>query len=209
MEGKRKFNPFIPISVFLLVLVIGLAIFCVKLLNAVEDYKAAYDELIEAEKEAEQSAETYQSLYNDLVYAMLDDAVAAENIGNLTVSVWHNAIWNTSDSETDKFTKVNGKFVDDFNDALSNLFRDKDFRADIDDLYSRQNAIKTSMKKMLNPPIGFENAYKALENMYNAYIRFTDVVLKCDGSLESFSDDFGEADDELIQKYRAAELYIK
>lgn len=209
MEEKRKLNPLIPIVILLLVVVAILSVVCFKLFKTSIEYKDAYENLVAEENEAKENAESYQSLYNSLVYAMLDDAALAETIGNKTVNVWHNAIWNTENPETDKFTKVNGKFVSDFNDALANLFRDADYSADIALLKSKQNQIKSDMKSMLNPPDGFGDAYKALENMYNAYVTFTDIVLNCNGSLESFSNDFGDADEDILRKYKAAELYVR
>ena len=38
---------------------------------------------------------------------------------------------------------------------------------------------------------------------------FSDIVIRCSGSLESFSNDFIEADEDLMQKYHSVELYIK
>lgn len=213
MEEKRKLNPLVPILAVLLVAAIGLCVFLwigkTKAEKLAEEYKASYDDLAEANKKAEQSAKKYQKAYNQLVSDMLSDAAKAETLGNQIVSVWHNAIWNTVDAETDKYTKVNGRFVSDFNDALKNLFSDTDFIEKDSELRNRQKQVKEDMKKMLNPPEGYENAFKALEAMYNAYISFTDIVIQCDGSLESFSNDFGEADEKLIEQYNAAELYVK
>lgn len=230
MIEKRKLNPFIPISILLFIVVIILSVACAKFYKTSVDFKAAYDILVEEENEAKQVADEYKRLYdnlieeenkakqdandyqnsyNSLMYAMLDDAVLAENVGNLTVKVWHNAIWNVEDSETDAFTKVNGRFVTDFNEALANLFVDKNYSKDVNSLRSKQTKIKSDMKKMISPPNGFEDAYKALENMYNAYINFTDIVINCKGSLESFSNDFGDADEDILRKYNAAELYVR
>lgn len=44
---------------------------------------------------------------------MIDGAAKAENAGNLIKSVWYNAIFEERNSETDKYTVKNGKFVDD------------------------------------------------------------------------------------------------
>ena len=60
-------------------------------------------------------------------YAMLDGAIKAENAGNLIKSVWYNTIYEKRDTETDKYTMKNCKFVDDFKDVLSNLFADDNF----------------------------------------------------------------------------------
>jgi hypothetical protein len=100
-------------------------------------------------------------------------------------------------------------FVSDFNDALRNLFDDVEFSKNASKLSNNQQRIKDEMKSMLNPPEGYENAFKALESMYNSYISFTNIVIRCDGSLESFSNDFSEADEKLIELYHGAELYVK
>ncbi len=224
MEEKRKVNPLIPVFAILLAALSFLCGFLwmekSKAEKLAEDYKASYDELVEktkkakqaeedAERKAKQDAEAYQEDYNLLVSHMLDDAVLAEKMGNLIIGVWHNAIWNTTDSETDKFTQVNGEFVSDFNDALGKLFDDEEFRKDVSSLTADQKQVKDEMKEMLNPPEGYENAFKALESVYNAYISFTNIVLHCEGSLESFSNDFGEADEDFVDLYRGAELYVK
>ena len=227
MEEKRKSNPLIPLCVVLMVLLLGMTVLSVlmwlgktKAEKEASEYKTSYENLVEENKKAEQAAkdakekakqeaDDYQAAYNTLVSYMLDDAASAENIGNLIVKVWHNAIWSTADEETDKFTKQNGKFVTDFNDALRALFADDEFSKKCSDLASNQRQVKDEMKNMLNPPEGYENAFKALESMYSAYISFTNIVLNCEGSLESFSNDFGEADEKLIELYHGAELYVK
>ncbi len=212
----RKSNPLLPALIVLIVLFVALAGLCVKLWldktaaeQQVAEYKDSYDALIEEMEEAEIRAEEYQAKYNQLAGDMLNDAVIAENMGNLTISVWHNAIFGTRDDETDPYTMENGAFVSDFNDALGNLFNDEEFMDEGTTLYSNQLRIQKEMKEMLNPPEGFENAFKALESMYNSYITFTNIVLNCNGSLESFSNDFGEADEDFVRKYEATELYVK
>ncbi len=65
------------------------------------------------------------------------------------------------------------------------------------------------MKDMTNPPEGFEDAYKALEDMYQAYLTFTNTVLNCKGSLQSFSDEYNSVDKALSDCYNAAELYTR
>ncbi|MCR4677539.1 MAG: hypothetical protein K5679_02160 [Lachnospiraceae bacterium] len=224
MEEKRRLNPIIPILSVLLAAAIGLCIFLwmgkSKAEKLAEEYKTSYDNLVEenekakkaeeeAKKEAAKVAKQYQEDYNALVADMLDDAVLAENLGNLIINVWNNAIFSKADEETDKYTKQNGKFVSDFNDALSNLWNDKELNEQVSALSDNQKDIKDRMKNMLNPPEGFESAFSALEAMYNSYISFTNIVLRCDGSLNSFSEDFSSADESLSQLFTAAELYVK
>lgn len=220
MKENKKLRRLIPFLVFFLVLLSGLCFFFFLQMTAAEkradEYKAAYDALVEeneiakqAEEDTKNKAAVYQAEYNQLVSCMLDDAVLAENMGNLIVSVWHNAIWSMSDEETDQYTKVNGQFVSDFNQALSNLFNNEEYRKNYSLLSANQYQVRDKMKEMLHPPEGYENAFKALEGLYNAYISFTNIVLRCDGSLESFSNDFDNADEVLINSYHGAELYVK
>lgn len=208
MEEKSKKS---PVVIVLFILVIGLSAICIKLwsdkskaLELANEYKAAYEEV----QKAEASADEYQSSYNQLVTDMLNDAALAEQLGNLTIKVWNNAIFQNDDEESDKFTKVNGQYVSDFNEALSNLAKDGDFSNNITTLSDNQQQVKESMKKMIEAPEGYENAFKALDEMYNSYIKFTNVVLRGTGSLQSYSDDFNEADNELDQNYHAVEIYL-
>ena len=211
MDEQEKRISLIQNSV-LIILVIILASACFVLWNKkneaerrAEEYKVLYDSL--NDKIAD--SESYQSKYNEMISDMLSDAAAAEESGNLIKAVWHNAIWKKQDNETDKYTMSNGVFVSDFNDALSNLYADEAFAGKISELSNNQLHIINEMKNMVDPPEGFENAFKALESAYNSYINFTNVVIGCDGSLETFSNEFSEADEDFMQKYYAAEIYVK
>ena len=64
------------------------------------------------------------------------------------------------------------------------------------------------MKEIVTPPEGYGEAYKALKDLYDSYLSFSNIVLNCNGSLESFSNDFNEADEDILKKYYTAELYI-
>ena len=199
------------VPIFLIVIAL-LVVLCIKLSDdkaQAEKLASEYKAIIEDQKETEKSASEYQLVYNKLVLAMLDDAVLAELNGNLIIQVWSNAIWNKQDDATDKYTMVDGKFVSDFNDALSSLFSDESFSTDMEKLSTNQQRIKADMKEMVNPPEGYEEAYKTLKDLYDSYISFSNIVLECNGSLESFSNDFSEADKDILKKYNTAELYAK
>ena len=199
----------VPIFLIVIALLIGI---CLKLSvdkvqaeKLVNEYKA----VIEEQKKAEKSASEYQLAYNKLILDMLDDAALAEANGNLIIQVWNNAIWSKQDGDTDKYTMTDGKFVSDFNDALNNLFSDESFNTDMARLSANQQQIKADMKEMVTPPEGYGEVYKALKDLYDSYLSFSNIVLNCNGSLESFSNDFNEADEDILKKYYTAELYIK
>ena len=89
----------------------------------------------------------------DLANTMIDGAQKAENAGNTIVGVWNNAIWQTRNDKTDKYTMVNGRFVDDFNVALDNLFADEEFMQSLSDIQNQQAEATDLMKKMKILPI--------------------------------------------------------
>jgi hypothetical protein len=220
MEEKRAHNFTIIILVVLLAVAVSLCIIMwlgkSKAEKQAEDYRLhsenlekELNEIKQAEEVARKKVEQFQNDYNLLVSDMLSDAAIAEDMGNLIKSVWNNAIWKKSDSETDKYTMQDGIFVEEFDDALDNLWNDDEFSKQVSVLMSNQKDIKERMKGMLDVPPGYENAFNALEGMYNSYISLTNIVLRCNGSLNSFSEDFIAADEEMSEMYNAADLYVK
>ena len=83
----------------------------------------------------------YYSNMETVSFTMLDGATKAEDAGNLIKSVWYNAIFEERNSETDKYTMKSGKFVDDFNDALSELFADESFSNSISKIVTNQSEV--------------------------------------------------------------------
>lgn len=159
-------------------------------------------------KEAAQLREDYATNLETASYTMLLGAIEAEEAGNLIKSVWYNAIYEEHDSETDKYTRPNGYFVDDFNDALSSLFSDLDFRSKISSIESNQELVSSLMKDLKNPPEEFGDAYEAIKELYDAYTALTNLATNPTGSLTTFSQNFNEADTEVANCYDAMELYI-
>ncbi len=143
-----------------------------------------------------------------VVYTMLDGAADAETAGNLIKSVWYNSIYEEEDVKTDKYTMKNGRFVDDFNDALSNLFDDTDFKEDISQIKDNQSRVTTLMKELKNPPKEYEEAYAALMTYYDSYLKLTKMVINPTGSLKSFSEDFNASDTDTVNSYEKVELYL-
>ena len=152
-----------------------------------------------------------EKYYNNMVtaaYTILDGAADAENAGNLIKSVWYNAIYEVKDSATDKYTMRNGKFVDDFNDALSNLFSDGEFTDSITKITDNQSQVAVLMKELRNPPKEYEEAYSVLKAYYDNYLKMTQLVVNPKGSLQSFAEDFNKADTDTANSYEEMKLYI-
>ena len=150
----------------------------------------------------------YYSNMETVSYTMLDGAAKAETAGNLIKSVWYNAIYEERDAETDKYTMKNGKFVDDFNDALSNLFADESFINSISEIKLNQSKVTDLMKKLGNPPTQYEEAYSVLKNYYDNYLQMTKLVISPTGSLQTFSEDFNTYDRYTVNAYEKMKLYL-
>lgn len=150
----------------------------------------------------------YYSNMESVSYKMLDGAAKVENAGNLIKSVWYNAIYEERDTETDKYTMRNGKFVDDFNDALSNLFADENFVNSISEIELNQSEVTDLMKKLKKPPKKYEEAYAVLKTYYDNYIKMTKSVISPTGSLQTFSEDFNTYDSDTVNSFEKMKLYL-
>lgn len=150
----------------------------------------------------------YYDNLETVTYKMLDGAADAEKAGNLIINVWANAIYEKYDNETDKYTLKNGKFVDDFNDALNDLFSDKEFRKDISKIQNNQDEVVLLMKQLKSPPKKYEEAYSVLKAYYDNYLSMTKMVINPTGSLQSFSDEFNQADTDIVKSFEKMKLHL-
>ena len=151
---------------------------------------------------------TYHNNMAEITNTMIDGAAKAEDAGNTIMLVWTNAIYQKRADQTDKYTVVNGRFVDDFNDALDNLFADEEFMQSLSDIQNQQAEATDLMKKMKNPPDKYAEAAAALKECYDNYIKFTGCVIDPRGSLNSFSEDFGKYDEAVVDSLQKLELYF-
>lgn len=150
----------------------------------------------------------YYANMGNITYMIVNSTVDTVEAGNLISSVWYNAIHHKRDTDTDKFTMQNGRFVDDFNLALDNLFADQDFMADIAKINDDRENVKEVMKKLNNPPQKYAEAYSVLQTFYECYMQMTALVINPTGSYNTFSEDFIEYDKELFNLYEKMELYL-
>ena len=165
-----------------------------------------------AEKEAAEAAkisEEYSANLEMAAYSMIASAGQAEECGNLIQQVWYNAIYEERNTSTDKYTRPNGYFVTDFNDALNNLFEDSSFQTKISNIEKNQDTMNSLMKELKNPPEEYEDAYEAVSELYDAYLTLTNLVVNPTGSLQTFSDDFNDADSEALKCFNAVSIYLE
>ena len=157
---------------------------------------------------SKKKAKEYKANLSSITKTMLSGAGDAESAGNLIKKVWYNAIYKEYDSETNEYTR-NGVSYVDFNTALGNLFADTDFSTKITAIKVNQNTVKASMKNMQNPPEEYKDAYSSLKEFYDAYNDFVNMVTDPSGSLQTYSSNFNDADNEVMKCYNAMEIYLE
>lgn len=159
--------------------------------------------------EAQKQSEEYSTNLSVAAYSMLSGAIKAETCGNMIKQVWYNAIYKESNSKTDKYTKPNGYYVSDFNDALQTLFSDNSFSSQIADINNNKDTVNSLMKKLKTPPEEYKDAYESLSKLYDAYISLTNLATDPTGNLQTYSQNFNDADNETLNCYNALKMYLE
>ena len=157
---------------------------------------------------AAQLSADYSENISTVSAAILSSAIQTEEAGNLIHDVWYNCIFEENDPETNEYTRPNGYYLDDFNDALANLFSDETFSQQLSSIKNDQETVTDLMRKMSDPPEEFEDAYEALRELFDAYTEFTNLVINPSGNLQTFTSNFNDADSALPNCYNAMSLYI-
>ena len=163
----------------------------------------------QAAAEEKKQSEEYATNFQAAAYKMLLGAADAEKCGNLTKKVWYNAIYKEYSDETNKYTRPDGYFVSDFNDAVQNLFNDADFQSNLNKVKDNKKQVASFMKELNNPPEKYKEAYASLSQMYESYLALMNLVTDPEGSLQSFSNDFTDSDKEVVQKFNSVVVYFE
>lgn len=161
------------------------------------------------EKELQKKEKAYYTKLETVTIQMLSGCVKAESTAGLIHDVWRNAIYEESDVTTDKYTQPNGWFVDDFNDALAELYKDSSFNSDVEAIEDNQDSVQKNMKGLRNPPNKYKEAYNELKEFYDCYIEFTNLAVNPSGSLTSYTSDYNDLDAEVMSKYKKMKMYLE
>lgn len=160
-------------------------------------------------KNAEKSAKAYYNKLESTTSTMFLGCASAESAAGLIHDVWYNAIYEKADDSTDEYTKPDGFFVSDFNDALFNLQTDSSFSNKISDIESNQKTVEKLMKELKNPPEEHKEAYDTLKEFYDCYLEFTSLATNPNGNLQSYTSDYNDLDSEVMSKYKKMEMYFE
>ncbi len=152
--------------------------------------------------------EAYIDNVKKIQVLMLAGASDAEALCNLELKVWGNSIYERMDDETDKYTRPNGYFVDDFNDAFTNLFSDLKISTNVSDIEQNQLSVKDFMKKINDPQKEYYRCYETMLDLYEAYKKLTDLAIKPSGNYSGFSEDKKGAVSDFMSAYERLDNQI-
>lgn len=154
--------------------------------------------------EEQNMLKNYQSTYTSAVVTMYEGAAAAENAGGLIHDVWYDTIYDESRDSTAKYVAGHS----DFNDSLQALFADSDFQSKIAKIKDNQNSVMELMTKLKNPPDEYAEAYASLKDLYDSYVKLTNLATNPTGNLSSYTSDYNSTDSEVSNAFQAIQIYI-
>lgn len=134
---------------------------------------------------------------------MLIGCAEAEKLCNLTKSVWYNTIYEKSDKTTDAYTKnsYSGKFNDDFNTSIANLYHDSDTKATVARIKGNQEEVAEIMRDLQNPPDDLSSCFETIEAMYDIYSSFTSLAVSPSGNYNSYSENSRTYGNDFVRLY--------
>ena len=209
-KGAKKKTPII-IAIVAVLLIAAIAIGVVTAQNnkrKAEEEAAAEDARLE-EEQKQKEYEEYVDLFNDTYQLIIEHSILVEEVGILQGEVWYNTLWEKDDEDTDKYTKVDGVFREDFNDSITALFEDEEIISKVQSIRDNKQTISSNIGKLKNPPDDLKTEYDVLNNMYNAHNEFINCVLNPAGkNYQQYHDDFEAKDDNMVNAINAMDPYI-
>lgn len=195
------------IGVVCAVVAVVVAIAGINAANKAAEEKAAEEAAEEAAAEEaakEQAEKDYKSSYKTAAMHLLQYCTTVEDAGNLTLNLWHDAIFHSSSDTTSKY--VDG--AEDFNAALQNLYADADFQKKIQTIKSNRDSAAAEIKKLSDYPEGYETQYSSLKDFYDEYMKFSSMVVDPSGSYSTYSSEFQTADTDCVNKFDSVRPYF-
>ena len=153
--------------------------------------------------------------YNTCIYAtneMLNGAKLAEISCNEIVSVWNNCIFSKDDISTNAYTlDDNGYFFKDFNDALNKYVSSSRHSTQTYKINKSLDKTSSYMSVLRNSKVEqkYQRLYDDTEELYDIYLKLMNMPIYINGSLNSFSEDFENVDDDFFNQYNKVCSYYK
>lgn len=208
---KKKYILFAGIAIVCIALIATIAILAnnhAKALAAEESRAAEEARIAEESRAAEEARNEYIENLNLFLIETITGGAKAETVCNLTKQVWHDTIFEEYNSDTVEYTKTNGVFNDDFNTSLQRLYASDQITEYVDAIKENQADVDALYKKLLNPDDEFEKCFEEVEAIYSIYYKFTNLAISPAGSLQTYSENFNNYDNDFMEHYNKLNLLI-
>lgn len=138
----------------------------------------------------------YVDSYNKVVQNMLSGAADAESVTNTAKRVWYSAINEKYKSGWD--SDIQDYYSKDFNTALASMYADASIKTKVSSIKTNQDLVKAEMQEIQGAPGEFSNSYSTINDMYDTYLKFTNLAISPSGSYQSFSTEVNQLDSDFI-----------
>ena len=153
--------------------------------------------------------EEYLSNLRELQSFSFLGAVQAEKLCNNTYDVWNNYINSKKSSSTDKYTLGKyGVFVSSVEDAISNLYKDKPAEQAINIMNHNTAEVNKIIAKIQNPPDEYRDYYEIACNLYDNYIKYTNLALSPSGNIIEYKKNIDQLSAEYLTQYNKLDRFI-
>ena len=210
-EINKKLTKTIIISVISLIVIIASIVTIILIVNKGNEQRRKREEEkaeMQRIKDEEKREKEYRDDFYNLAYDILSGAAEVEKCGNLIRNVWYNTIWEEDDSETDMYTKNNGVFYDDFNDALGVLFASETYKEYVKNINKYKTDTGSAILKLSDHPTKYDDSYNDLKEFYDDFISFSNSCLNPIGSYNTYSSNFTSSDNQIISSYDKVKPYL-
>lgn len=128
------------------------------------------------------------------------------NMINTYQQVWHDDIFNGG------YTTSNGTYHSDRLSNFSQAIKDQhdiyDELGDNKKLAAGMISVNTTMDELKNPPSQYKDLYKEIVDLYSSLSRFVDMVNNPTGSLQSYSSDANNLDNDVSKKINSIKVQL-
>ncbi len=146
---------------------------------------------------------SYYQLVDEINDVRNTSVAAVNHCSSLLLDVWYNAIWNESNPETDQYTCSEGVFVDDFNDALDNLYSDDAFGKELKLIDETQLELRKLKRQLTKVPKEYEEYNEYLMELIDNWVKLSTAIQHPSGSYNDLNEEFSEMfqkDREILQE---------
>jgi hypothetical protein len=166
--------------------------------------------MMEGVSKAEKITDMVSKVWNNAIYEKFDsetdrftrklsekDKRELEDDKNRAISLYY--VLKEGGHTEEEIINIYSSFVD-FNSALLNYALDPLTIHEKEEIAYNQERVTAIMRKLQNPPAIHRDAYNALNDLYDAYARLTDMAVNPSGSLQTFN----SAKDGTISNFKSA-----